>query len=337
MERIVTFTKGAAVKVSILEQSTLSENGSPSDAIQNTVWLAREADYLGYERLWLSEHHNMSILQGSSPEVLLAAIGSKTDRIRLGSGGVMLPNHSAFKVAENFRVLEALFPGRVDCGIGRASGGDPYTTALLNPPEGIEFSQQVGQLERFFHDEHQRSTAMPKVSGAPPLWLLSAGSHPDSGRMASEKGMGLAVALFINPTATREAVDQYRRSFKPSLEFPEPRVLIALNFIAADTTEKLEQLKKASDYFRLMRDSGNYPKSVPSPETMDQVEFSQSQKAYLKQIANREVIGLVDDAVKEIGERAAAYDADEVMLTTMCFDIEDKIRAFHQVANRIVS
>lgn len=227
------------MKVSILEQSTLSENGSAADAIQNTVWLAREADYLGYERLWLSEHHNMSILQGSSPEVLLAAIGSKTDRIRLGSGGVMLPNHSAYKVAENFRVLEALFPGRVDCGIGRASGGDPHSTMLLNPPQDVDFPQQVNQLELFLHDDHQRVVATPRVSGVPSLWLLSAGSHPESGRMAAEKGMGLAIALFINPAATREAVSQYRRHFRPSAEFPEPRVLIALNFVGADTPANL--------------------------------------------------------------------------------------------------
>lgn len=325
------------MKISILEQSTLSETSSPADAIQNTVWLAREADYLGYERLWLSEHHNMSILQGSSPEVLLAAVGSKTDRIRLGSGGVMLPNHSAYKVAENFRVLEALFPGRVDCGIGRASGGDPYSTALLNPPEGIDFSQQVSQLELFFHDDHQRIVATPKVSGVPPLWLLSAGSHPDSGRMAAEKGMGLAIALFINPDATREAVRQYRRNFRPSAEFPEPRVLIALNFVGAETSAKLEEMKKASDYFRLMRDSGNYPKAVPSPATLDRIEFSASQRAYLTQISNREVVGLIDDAIAAIEERAAAYEADEVMLTMMCFDIEDKIRAYHQIADRMVN
>ncbi|MBB4349359.1 MsnO8 family LLM class oxidoreductase [Aliirhizobium cellulosilyticum] len=325
------------MKVSILDWSTLSENGSSTDAIQNTVWLAREADYLGYERLWLSEHHNMSILQGSSPEVLLAAVGAKTDRIRLGSGGVMLPNHSAYKVAENFRVLEALFPGRIDCGIGRASGGDAYSTAFLNPPENIDFSDQVTQLERFFHDDYERAIAMPKVLNAPPLWLLSAGSHPDSGRLAAERGMGLAIALFINPSATRAAVESYRRNFKPSPEFPEPRVLIALNVVVGDTPEKLSELKKASDYFRLMRDSGNYPKAVPSPETLERVTFSNAQNTYLAQIAKREVTGLVHEVVAQINDRADSYDADEVMLTMMTFDIEDKIRAYHQIADRIVS
>lgn len=325
------------MKISILEQSTLSENGSAADAIQNTLLLAREADYLGYERLWLSEHHNMSILQGSSPEVLLAAVGSKTNRIRLGSGGVMLPNHSAYKVAENFRVLEALFPGRIDCGIGRASGGDGYSTALLNPPEDIDFPDQVAQLERFFHDSYPKAVAMPKVTTAPPLWLLSAGSHPESGRMAAEKGMGLAIALFINPSATSEAVDNYRKNFKPSPEVPEPRVLVALNLVAADTSSKLEELKKASDYFRLMRDSGNYPTSVPSPQTLHNMKFNVNQLSYLDKIANREVTGLIDDVIDKIHERAQAYGADEVMLTMMAFDIDDKIRAFHQIADRIVN
>jgi luciferase family oxidoreductase group 1 len=328
-------SKVATVKISILEQSTLSENGLAADAIHNTVLLAQEADYVGYERLWLSEHHNMSILQGSSPEVLLAALGSKTSRIRIGSGGVMLPNHSALKVAEHFRVLEALFPGRVDCGIGRASGGDPYSSSLLNPPKDVDFAEQVRQLDRFFHDAYPRVAAMPKVKGAPPLWLLSAGSHANSGQMAAENGMGLAVALFINPAATKEAVTAYRRNFKPSEEFPEPKVIIALNVVAADNTSKLKDMKKASDYFRLMRDNGTYPPAVPSPSSLARVEFSRNQVAYLDQIANREVTGLIDDVVGQIKARAAAYDADEVMLTMMAHDIEDKIRAFHQLADRI--
>nr|WP_281409604.1 MsnO8 family LLM class oxidoreductase [Martelella sp. HB161492] len=329
--------KGYVVKISILEQSALSEDSTAADAIQNTVWLAREADYLGYERFWLSEHHNMRILQGASPEVLLAAVGAKTDRIRLGSGGVMLPNYSAYKVAENFRVLEALFPGRIDCGIGRASGGDPQATLFLNPPKGIDFPDQVAQLERFFHGGYPQTTAMPDVTGAPPLWLLSAGGHPDSGRLAAERGMGLAIALFINPAATEAAVRRYRETFRPSPEFPEPRVLIALNCVTADTTEKLADMKKASDYFRLMRDSGTYPQAVPAPDGLRTLVFSDRQATYLGMIANREVTGLIDDVAAGIRARAAAYDADEVMLTMMTFDIEDKVRAFHQIADRLVA
>jgi luciferase family oxidoreductase group 1 len=322
------------MKLSILEQSTLPENTSASQAINNTVTLAREADRLGYERIWLSEHHNMSILQGSSPEVLLASIGAQTQRIRIGSGGVMLPNHSAYRVAENFRTLEALYPGRVDCGIGRASGGDMYARSLLNPAASTaeDFVTQVDQLDRYFHDECKRALAMPTVERVPPMWLLSAGSHPGSGALAAEKGLGLAVALFINPEASAEAVQVYREQFKPSAEFPEAKVLIALNVVCAESKEKLAELKKASDYFRLMRDSGHYPRFVPSSATLAEVDFGAHAEDYLRGIANREVTGTPAEVRQKIFERAEAYNADEVMLAMMANRLDDKIETFRLLA-----
>ncbi|WP_144147377.1 LLM class flavin-dependent oxidoreductase [Paraburkholderia sp. BCC1884] len=322
------------MKLSILEQSTLPENASASQAIANTVTLAREADRLGYERIWLSEHHNMSILQGSSPEVLLASIGAQTQRIRIGSGGVMLPNHSAYRVAENFRTLEALYPGRVDCGIGRASGEDMYARSLLNPVAATaeDFVEQVDQLDRYFHDECKRALAMPTVESVPPMWLLSAGSHPGSGALAAEKGMGLAVALFINPDASAEAVQVYREQFKPSAEFPESKVVIALNVVCAETRDKLDELKKASDYFRLMRDSGRYPRSVPSSATLAEINFGDEAEDYLRRIANREVTGTPSEVREKILERAQAYNADEVMLAMMTNRLDDKIETIRLLA-----
>lgn len=322
------------MKLSILEQSTLAEHSSASQAIANTVVLAREADRLGYERIWLSEHHNMSVLQGSSPEVLLSSIGAQTQRIRIGSGGVMLPNHSAYRVAENFRTLEALYPARVDCGIGRASGGDMYARSLLNPVAGSadDFVEQVDQLDRYFHDECKRALAMPTVERVPPMWLLSAGGHSRSGALAAEKGMGLAVALFINPDASAEAVQAYRQEFRPSAEFSIPRVLIALNVVCAETPEKLAELKKASDYFRLMRDSGRYPRSVPSSATLADVTFGEEAEDYLRKIANREVTGTPAEVREKLLERAQAYDADEVMLAMMVNRLDDKIETIRLLA-----
>src|ERR1700733_9079219 len=258
------------MKLSVLEQSSLSEGRSAAEAISNTVSLSKELDRFGHNRIWLSEHHNLNILQGSTPEVLLAAIGAQTTRIRLGSGGVMLPNHSAYHIAENFRTLEALYPGRVDCGIGRASGGDSYSRSLLVPTPDAwgEFGDQADQLAAYFHDACKRAFAMPAVAIAPPIWLLSAGSSPSSGKLAADRGMGLAVALFINPDASAEAVAQYKRSFKPSKEFPQPRVMIALNLVVAADNEKLQELKKTSDFLRIMRDSGRYPGVVPAYEKL---------------------------------------------------------------------
>jgi luciferase family oxidoreductase group 1 len=322
------------MRLSVLEQSTLSEGSSATEAIANTVSLARAIDQLGYSRIWLSEHHNLNILQGSTPEVLLASIGAQTTRIRLGSGGVMLPNHSAYHIAENFRTLEALYPGRVDCGIGRASGGDSYSRSLLVPTPDAwgEFGDQADQLAGYFHDACKRAFAMPGVANAPPIWLLSAGSNASSGRLAADRGMGLAVALFINPDASAEAVAQYKQSFKPSKEFPEPRVMIAVNLVVAADNEKLQELKKTSDFLRIMRDSGRYPSAVPAFEKLKDIRFGAHETEYLSRISNREVIGLPLEVKKQILERATKYDADEVMLTMITHKLSDKIEAYRLLA-----
>jgi len=322
------------MKLSVLEQSSLSEGSLASEAISNTVALSKELDRLGYNRIWLSEHHNLNILQGSTPEILLAAIGAQTTRIRLGSGGVMLPNHSAYRIAENFRTLEALYPGRIDCGIGRASGGDSYSRSLLVPTPDAwgDFSDQADQLAGFFHDTCKRAFAMPLIKSAPPMWLLSAGSSTSSGNLAAEKGMGLAVALFINPDASADAVRQYKQNFQPSKEFPEPKVMIAINAVVAATPEKLQEQKKISDFLRIMRDSGRYPSFVPKPEAMKTVHFGANEEAHLKRIANREVVGLPSEAKKQILERAKNYDADEVLLTMITHKLSDKIESYRLLA-----
>jgi luciferase family oxidoreductase group 1 len=322
------------MKLSVLEQSSLSEGSSASEAIANTVSLAREIDRFGYNRIWLSEHHNVNILQGSTPEVLLASIGAQTTRIRLGSGGVMLPNHSAYHIAENFRTLEALYPGRVDCGIGRASGGDAYSRSLLVPTPDAwgEFEDQADQLAGYFHDECKRAFAMPAVKSVPPMWLLSAGGHASSGKLAADRGMGLVVALFINPDASAEAGRQYKQGFRPSKEFPEPKVMIAVNLVVAGNNEKLQELKKTSDFLRLMRDSGRYPSVVPANEKVQGIRFGAEEEAHLSRISNREIVGLPSEAKKQIMERAKKYDADEVMLTVITHKPSDKIEAYRLLA-----
>jgi luciferase family oxidoreductase group 1 len=322
------------VKLSVLEQSTLSEGMSASDAINATVVLARTLDKLGYERLWLSEHHNMPVLQGSAPEVLLAAIGAQTRRLRLGSGGVMLPNHSAYHVAEIFRMLEALYPGRIDCGVGRASGGDGAARSLLAPVPGggVAFPDQVTQLEHFLHDRAPQALATPLVKTAPPLWLLSAGGGPQSGAMAAERGMGLALALFINPHANEEAVRAYRRRFVPSAEMPEPRVILAVNLVCGPTQDKVQAMRMTSDYFRLKRDTGQYPSFLPSSASLSNVTIGPDERAYLDDISNREVVGTPTQVRDQILRRALRYQADEVMLSTMASCLHDKLEAFRLLA-----
>ena len=246
----------------------------------------------------------------------------------------MLPNHSAYHIAENFRTLEALYSGRVDCGIGRASGGDSYSRSLLMPTPDAwgDFTDQADQLAGYFHDTCKRAFAMPLIASAPPIWLLSAGSSAAGGNLAAEKGMGLAIALFINPDASSEAVRQYKQHFRPSTEFPEPKVMIAVNAVIAATTTKLQEQKKISDFLRLMRDSGSYPSFVPAPEVMKGVHFSATEESYLARIANREVVGLPSEAMKQIRERAKEYDADEVLLTMITHQLSDKTESYRLLA-----
>ena len=326
------------MKISLLEQSVLSEHSSAETAITNTLHVARVADQVGYTRIWLSEHHNLSILQGSAPEVLLAAMGAQTARIRVGSGGVMLGKHSPYRIAEHFRTLEALFPGRVDCGIGRASGGDAYSSSLLaTDPTGFtgargdNFVNEVDALNRFLHDECKHAIATPAVQTVPPMWLLSGGG-PKSGALAAEKGLGLAVALFINPQADPASVSEYRRTFQPSEGFAEPQVILAVNCVCSPDPEKLRAMQKMSDFFRLMRDSGRYPRFLPDPARLEDFNPDERETNYLKSISNREVSGTPEQVSAQIAQKLEFYQADEIMLSIIAFSLEDKIETLKALA-----
>jgi alkanesulfonate monooxygenase SsuD/methylene tetrahydromethanopterin reductase-like flavin-dependent oxidoreductase (luciferase family) len=177
---------------------------------------------------------------------------------------------------------------------------------------------------------------MPTVKTVPPIWLLSGGGHANSGMLAAEKGLGLALALFINPFATPEAVEQYREHFKPSPEFPEPQVVVALNVVCAADESKLRELKKTSDLFRLMRDSGNYLLSVPGPDTIDKIRTDGRDEQYLQKISKREVVGTPDAVSAQIRQRAQEFGADEIMLTMMYYSLSDKMETLRLLARALL-
>ncbi|RYZ26298.1 MAG: MsnO8 family LLM class oxidoreductase, partial [Sphingobacteriales bacterium] len=221
----------SSIKLSILDQSPVRKGATAHQAIAETAELARLGDSLGYHRFWVSEHHNTTTLAGSTPEVLIAHLAGITKNIRLGSGGIMLPNHSALKVAENFRMLEILAPGRIDLGIGRAPGTDRLTASILNPSNSFseqDLLVQLTDLRNYLNETPDPQTiqakilAIPQALSAPPMWLLS--SSGQSGLFAAHFGMGLSFAHFINPVGGPQFVKMYRDRFQPSAEFPEPAV-----------------------------------------------------------------------------------------------------------------
>ena len=228
---------------------------TPADALANTVDLARRAERLGYHRYWLAEHHNTEGIASSVPEVMIAQVANATSTIRVGSGGMMLPNHSPLKVVETFRVLETLHPGRIDLGIGRAPGTDMVTALALRRSRAAlaadDFPQQLAELLAFFYgtfpDDHPFRTITPVPAGTavPPIYLL--GSSEFSGQVAAQAGLGFAFARHISPGPAAHVLSSYRDEFRPSAAFPEPSGILATSVLVAETDERAEELAASLD------------------------------------------------------------------------------------------
>lgn len=324
------------IKLSILDQSIVREGSTAADAIQETIDTARLAEKLGYQRIWISEHHNSAFIAGSAPEVLMVKLADVTTNIRIGSGGIMLPNHSAFKVAENFRMLETLFPGRIDLGMGRAPGGDRISASLLNPSNTFSednYLTQLDNLQHFFRDtagtKYGPILAVPQASSIPMQWILS--SSGGSSSIAAKFGMGLVIAKFINGFATREMVDSYEAQFVPSSQFASPHAILAISVLCAETEEKAAKLRKNVDYILLQFDKGIFDKFPPDDE-IQQYTFSDAESERIVHNSGRIISGTKDQVKKQLEELAESFGVDEIIVSTMTANAADRKRSFELLA-----
>jgi luciferase family oxidoreductase group 1 len=324
------------LRISILDQSIVPKGSSANQAIANTIQLVKMAEKSGFHRFWVSEHHNSPMIAGSAPELLMVRLASETRRIRIGSGGIMLPNHSALKVAENFRLLETMYPGRIDLGMGRAPGGDRIAASLLNPANHFSeesYLEQLENLQAFFHDEASSQygplLAVPQSATVPEPWILS--SSGGSALIAAKFGMGLAVARFINGFAGSDIVQSYRKSFQPSREMREPEILLAISVLCADTEEKANQLRKLSDYTLLQFEKGNYREMISYEEIKDYI-FSDAELERIKFNQGRIVSGTPEQVRAELSSLAEMMGVDEIMVTTMTHSQKDRFRSFELIA-----
>src|ERR671915_1719084 len=259
--------------LSVLDVSPVSSGSNSTHALRNTLDLARLTDRLGYQRYWLAEHHNLPSIASSAPEVMIGHVANETERIRVGAGGIMLPNHAPLKVAETFRVLEALHSGRIDLGIGRAPGTDPVTaTALRRSQDGLEaedFPQRFGELLAFaddgFPEDHpfRSVVAMPADVGLPPIWLL--GSSGYSARAAGQMGFGYGFAAHFSPADPAPAMRAYRESFESSESFERPSAILAVAVVCGETDEHARMLAASMELAWVRMRSGK-PGPLPSPE-----------------------------------------------------------------------
>jgi luciferase family oxidoreductase group 1 len=323
----------------VLDQSPIRSGGTATEAIQETLILAEHADRLGYTRYWLAEHHSSGGLAGAAPEVLMGQVAARTSRIRVGSGGVMLSHYSPLKVAENFRVLEALFPGRIDLGIGRAPGSDQRTArALRHGPGAVpleHFPQQLSDLIGFLHDElpagHPYSgvRAMPAGPSAPPIWIL--GSSSDGAMLAAHFGTAFSYAHFINAVGGVDATRAYREMFRPSPRLASPQASVAVFALCADTDDEAERLARCRDLFIVRLYTGRFG-PFPSVEEAEAYDFSPPELAIVAEARRRTVAGTPDQVKARLEALAADYGVDELVVVTITHDFKARLRSYELLA-----
>jgi luciferase family oxidoreductase group 1 len=330
------------VRLSVLDQSPVPEGSTGAGALANTLDLARLADDLGYHRYWLAEHHGGPSLAGPSPEALIGPVAAATSRIRVGSGGVMLPHYSPFKVAETFSVLAGLFPGRIDLGIGRAAGTDPMTTFALQRDRRTagpdDFPQQLAELLAHYdgtfpadHPFARLGRTLPGGDEQPQLWLL--GSSPQSAIWAAQLGLPYAFADFINPDGAPAAA-QYREGFERSKRLATPRVAVAVWAVCADTDEEAQRLAASGRMtLTLLRQGRLIP--VPPPDRA--LRFLEQQGADTTGAGrvgadSRGVIGSPATVRAGLEEAASRYGAEEVIVVTITWDHAARRRSYELIA-----
>lgn len=326
------------MKISILDQSPIAEGSTGADALRNSLELARLAEQLGYERYWVAEHHGTPMLACASPEVMIAAIGSVTQRIRIGSGGVMLPHYSPLKVAETFSILSALYPHRVDLGIGRAPGTDQSTAFALQrdrrQPAPDDFPNQLAELLAYLEDRmpaghpFARLGALPGRPYVPEVWLL--GSSAQSALWAAEDGLPYCFADFINPNGVSYA-RLYRERFSPSETLEEPRTIVACFAVCAETDEEAQRVASSARMTRALLNEGKLLK-VPPIETALRFLDERGPDADTMGRPRRAIVGTAARVKQGLEELADLYGAGEVMILTTTYDHSARLQSYKLIA-----
>ena len=330
---------GRRIPISVLDLAVVGEGSTPSAALANSVELARTAERLGYHRHWVAEHHNMPGIASSAPAVLAATLAANTETIRIGSGGVMLPNHAPLVVAEQFGMLEALHPGRIDLGIGRAPGTDGVTASALrrspDPLSDEDFPRALAELHGFFTGgfpeghPYARITAVPGRGDEPSIWLL--GSSGYSAQLAGLLGLPFSFAHHFSPRNTLPALELYRSRFRPSEVLDEPYAMVACAAIVASDDERARWLSGPARLSMARLRSG-MPTRFPTPEEAAEHDFSAAEEASISSLTGSAVIGGPETARERFDELLADTAADELMVTTMVHDHADRIRSYELVA-----
>jgi len=330
----MTSSSKPALRLSVLDQSASVTGAGEDAAIRDTLSLAQHCEALGYHRFWLSEHHNLPTIVGSAPEVLMAAIAARTTRIRIGSAGVMLPHYSALKVAEQFRVLEALAPGRIDLGLGRAPGSDMRTALALNPNAhgaADNFPQQVRDLQAWSAGVPlQGINAHPRGPHAPELWML--GSSNYGAQLAAHFGLPYAYAyFFVDGEGVEDALRLYRDLYKPSERHPAPQATVCVWALVAETTEEAQHHALSRDRWRIDRSRGRLG-PLRAPADIAAQGFDAADEPTLQTMRRKSFVGDVAAVAGKLRALAAELQLDELVINTWAFDPQVRRRSYSLLA-----
>ena len=331
------------MRLSVLDQSPIRKDGTAAQAVAETIALAKACETLGYHRYWLAEHHNTGSFAGSAPEVLIARVAAETKTMRVGSGGVMLTHYSPLKVAEQFRMLEILAPGRIDLGLGRAPGTDQRTMAALQA--GVQgwsieaFPSQVHLLRQFLDDAagtplpddhpYRGIHAMPRGDTRPEMWLLGSGIH--SAVYAAELGLPFSHAHFIAPDGSEEACETYRQRFKPSAWCARPTLSMGVAALVAETEEEAQRLALSRNLWVVRLLTGR-PIAFPSPEEARDYDYTDQERALLRGIEMRSIVGTPEQVRMRLLALAERHGADELVVVTITYDFASRLRSYELLA-----
>jgi luciferase family oxidoreductase group 1 len=327
------------LRLSVLDQSTSAQGRPQTQAIQETLALAQHCDALGYHRYWVSEHHNSDSIVGTAPEVLMAAIAATTPRIRVGSAGVMLPHYSALKVAEQFRVLEGIAPGRIDLGVGRAPGSDRLTALALNPYSNAadEFPRQVIDLQAWtgglpLPEGHpfRAIKAHPTGPTSPEIWIL--GSSDYGAQLAAHFGLPYAFAYFFSDgRGVEEAMQLYRSNYRPSPRHPRPQATICVWVLVADTEAEARRLLKTREHWRAGFEQG-LRRPLVSPEEAAAFPYTPMELGVVESLRRKALVGTAEQVAPRMRELAQRLELDELVVVTWTYDPAARHRSYELLA-----
>ena len=322
--------------LSVLDLVPVASGSTASEALQRTLDLARLADRLGYTRYWFAEHHGMPSIASSAPEILIGHVAAATERLRVGSGGIMLPNHVPLKVAETFHTLEALHPDRIDLGIGRAPGTDPTTIRALRSFDAEQFPAHLAEMITLsrggFPEDHpfRAVRVVPSDVSLPPIWIL--GSSGASAHFAGAQGLGYGFASHFSPTPAAPALRAYREAFEPSEQFPEPHAILAVSAVCAETDEQADRLAATMDLVWVRLQRGTFG-PLPSPEEALAYDYSPQERAVVQRYRALQVVGDPATVRARIEAMVDESGADEVMIVSNLHGHPERLRSYELIAD----